>query len=56
MIDFLKNFLDDENTVIGLCAFNKNEREKTIAVQNFFKDYEMQRRFTPQIKNNILLI
>lgn len=56
MIDFLKNFLDDEKAVVGLCAFNKENQRKTPAEQNFFYAFEMQRRFTPQVKNNILLI
>lgn len=56
MIDFLKKFFGDGNTVIGLCEINRKTSNHNTFNEAFFKNYNTGIKFTSKIENNILLI
>lgn len=55
-MQFLKNFFNDENTIVGLCAFERRKTSRTKFSESFFHDFQMREKFIPKIENNILLI
>lgn len=55
MLKIIKKFFDDNDKIVGLCAFNKKRAYADKA--DFFLYYEVNKKgFVPRIDNNILLI
>jgi len=55
---FLKNFFDDEVTIIGLCGFDEIKpkySQKSTASESFFNNFSTERKFATNFKENFLL-
>jgi len=55
MLKFIKNFFDDNEKIIGLCAFKKKGHQVSRAEDYFYKDFN-KNKFVPTIDKNILLV
>jgi len=55
MLKLIKNFFDDSEKIIGLCAFNKRTDYSNKTDFFFYKDFN-KNKFVPRVDNNILLI
>jgi len=55
MLKFIKNFFDDNEKIIGLCAFKKKGYGLNKAEDYFYKDFN-KNRFVPRMDKNILLV
>lgn len=56
-MNFLKNFFDDENTIIGLCGFESMKPKYVEAVKNdfYFNPFQKTNFETDFSKNTLLL-
>lgn len=55
---FLKNFFDDESTIIGLCGFNSKKPvyfEKSYVRTRFLKTLKSEKNFSTNITKNVFL-
>lgn len=56
---FLKNFFNDESTIIGLCGFNLEKTyctKKIFIDENFSNPFQQQRIFETNFSKNTLLL
>lgn len=57
-MNFLKNFFNDDSTIIGLCSFDKNRGEycnKTIINEVLFNNVSFEKTFETNFSRNALL-
>lgn len=58
-MEFLKNFFNDENTIIGLCRFEmmKSDYNKNSGEINFFTNsFQTEKVFETNFRGNVLLL
>ena len=55
MLKIIKNFFNDNEKIIGLCAFNKKKAFSIKTDFFYYKEFN-KNSFTPRTDNNILLI
>jgi hypothetical protein len=55
---FLKNFFDDETTIVGLCGFDEIKPkypQRTVVSESFFNHFSTERKFETNFYGNVLL-
>ncbi|MFA7658050.1 MAG: hypothetical protein WCY19_01300 [Candidatus Gastranaerophilaceae bacterium] len=55
---FLKNFFNDESTIVGLCGFETTKpkySKSTNARENFLNRFNIQRTFETNFEQNVFL-
>lgn len=56
-MNFLKNFFNDDSTIIGLCSFGITRPKSTSPIENeiFFNPFQGGKHYETNFKNNVFL-